>query len=101
MSKASIQSIRSKYPVCCGLIGQRALRTVLAGSGLPRTVDEFTRLLEGSGILSDRPYLKDLAEFEEAYHRVLAFEAELEHEGGGFQINPSLEVIRLSWRLID
>lgn len=100
MSTSSKDEACAIFPLCRSLVGGERWKTLLAMSGNSTTaesfVDMFSSQVENLGL---PPFLSQLAKLEWTKHVVERSTIEIPKEATQFKLNPTLEVLDLSWKL--
>ena len=89
------------YPLCSHVLGAEdwACLTETFGKNLsPKVFAD--KLVSGEGAVAIPAYLSELARLEWCYHSVSLNQTEIRKEVDTVELNPSLEVLKLSWRLV-
>jgi len=88
------------FPVCRALIGPKAWpRLLKACGGAARPESLAARLAATKGGVGAPDFLPELAQLEWARHEVSNAPAPAANETGEFEVNPTLDLLPLSWRL--
>ncbi len=92
-----MEPLKEIYPLAFSFLSSRRKRGLLEKAGRGGDPERFPFLLEEEPGLPE--FLPDLARAEWARHRVKSAKAATPPESEDFQLNPTLEVIRSSWKL--
>lgn len=101
MKKNIYSSLGAFFPLCRSLVNKESFDKLLGGSSDQVLAENIPDLLEEKKREFKLPeYINDLARFELACFKTASGEEEIPHYTGTYKINPSLKLLKTSWRII-